>query len=68
VAVSCLPDSWAACEDGEIPWRGSCYSFFPNSSSFDLAAEACKVRDEGDFKSVFFHDRKIFKSNILLRT
>jgi hypothetical protein len=43
VSVSCLPDSWAACEEGEIPWRGSCYSFFPNATSFDLAAEACKA-------------------------
>ena len=40
-------DSQEDHQEGEIPWRGSCYSFFPNSTSFDLAAEACKV---GEFR------------------
>ena len=42
VSITCFPDSWAKCYENEIPWKSSCYSFFPNASSFHEAQEHCK--------------------------
>ena len=43
MSISCLPDSWATCQNNEIPWRNSCYSFFSNASSFHDAQAHCKL-------------------------
>ena len=37
VSVACLSDSWATCNKEEIPWKSSCYSFYPNASTFHNA-------------------------------
>ena len=42
VSITCISDSWAKCNENEIPWKSSCYSFFPNASSFHTAQEHCK--------------------------
>lgn len=42
VSIACVPDSWATCKKGEIPFGNSCYSFYPNGTSFHKAQEDCK--------------------------
>ena len=42
VSVACLPDSWATCEEGEIPFRQSCYSFHPQPAPFHQAVGFCQ--------------------------
>jgi hypothetical protein len=45
VSVTCIPDSFAHCPAGEVPWGNSCYSVYFNRSSFQDAQEKC--RQEG---------------------
>ena len=42
VAVTCVHDSFALCDDGEIPWGQSCYSISFNRSTFDEAHKSCQ--------------------------
>ena len=42
VSVTCVHDSLAVCEPGEVPWKGFCYSVNLNRSSFADAQEACR--------------------------
>ena len=41
VSVSCIPDSWATCDKGEIPFQQSCYSFHPKPTTFHKAVALC---------------------------
>ena len=42
VSVTCVHDSFALCQDNEIPWKGSCYSLNFNRSTFDQANQFCQ--------------------------
>ena len=42
VSVTCVHDSFALCQDNEIPWKGSCYSLNFNRSTFDQASQFCQ--------------------------
>ena len=42
VSITCIHDSLAVCEPGEVPWKGFCYSVNFNRSSFVDAQESCK--------------------------
>jgi len=42
VSISCVPDSWATCKKGEIPFKNSCYTFYPNGTNFNEAQQTCK--------------------------
>ena len=42
VSVTCVPDSWATCEVGELPWAASCYSFHPAAKDFNTAVSECR--------------------------
>ena len=42
VSVTCVPDSWATCQVGELPWANSCYSFHPAAKDFNTAVSECR--------------------------
>ena len=42
VSVTCIHDSFALCEDNEVPWKGSCYSVHFNRSTFKQAKSICQ--------------------------
>ena len=42
VAVTCVHDSLAVCEPGEVPWKGFCYSVNLTRASFSDAQDACR--------------------------
>ena len=42
VSVTCIHDSFALCEDKEVPWGSSCYSVHFNRSTFDEASQICQ--------------------------
>lgn len=42
VAITCIHDTFALCDDSEVPWGNSCYSVHFNRSTFDKAAETCQ--------------------------
>ena len=42
VSITCVHDSLAVCEPGEVPWKGFCYSVNFNRSSFAEAQVACR--------------------------
>ena len=41
VSITCIHDSFALCDENELPWKGSCYSLNFNRSTFDEASNAC---------------------------
>ena len=43
VSVTCVPDSWAVCRQGEIPWGDQCYEIHLNASGFYDAQEVCRA-------------------------
>ena len=66
VSVTCVHDTFASCEDNEVPWKQKCYSVYFNRSSFEEAGLTCKKegkqlveltdQDENDFLSeLLFH-------------
>ena len=44
VSISCIPDSWAACDEGEIPFKDSCYSFHSKPTTFHKAVALCEKK------------------------
>ena len=42
VSITCVHDSFALCDDNEVPWGVSCYSVHFNRSSFTKAQEICE--------------------------
>ena len=59
VSITCVHDSFASCPQGEVPYKGSCYTVSFNRSSFhDAQTECLKVISK--FNTIFTQNSKNF--------